>query len=59
MTGLENDIWYLMCGLMAGMVLAFWFNPDIDFYREVWPVVAGLMIVWFVWRDILPGRKRK
>jgi hypothetical protein len=46
MTRTEDNAWYLLCGVLMGMVLAFWSTPDIDFFRCEWPVIMGALIVW-------------
>ena len=52
MTRTEDNAWYLCTGILMGMVLCFWFCPDIDFFRTVWPVVMGALIGWaFVRRE--------
>jgi hypothetical protein len=40
-----------------GMVLCFWFAPDIEFFRTVWPAVAVVLIVWFIVRRKKNGEK--
>ncbi len=50
MTRTEDNVWYLCAGILMGMVLCFWFCPDIDFFRTVWPVVMGALIGWDVIR---------
>ena len=46
----EDNVWFLLIGILIGMELAFWFWPDVDFYRTVWPAVAVVLIVWFIVR---------
>lgn len=50
MTRTEDNAWYLLCGVLIGMVLAFWSTPDIDFFRHEWPVVMVALIAWAVIR---------
>jgi hypothetical protein len=46
MTRLEDNAWYLLVGILMGMVLCFWFCQDIDFFRREWPAIMGALIVW-------------
>ena len=46
MTRTEDNAWYLLAGILMGMVLCFWFAPDIEFFRTVWPAIMGALIVW-------------
>lgn len=50
MTRIEDNAWYLCAGILMGMVLCFWFCPDIDFFRTVWPAIMGALIGWAVLR---------
>jgi hypothetical protein len=50
MTRTEDNAWYLLCGILMGMVLCFWFCPDIEFFRTVWPAIMGALIAWAVVR---------
>lgn len=50
MTRSEDNIWFLLIGILIGMELAFWFYPDIEFFRTVWPVIMVALIVWAVIR---------
>jgi hypothetical protein len=50
MTRTEDNAWYLLCGVLMGMVLCFWFCPDIEFFRCKWPAVMGVLIVWAIVR---------
>lgn len=50
MTRTEDNAWYLCTGILMGMVLCFWFCPDIEFFRTVWPVIMGVLIGWAVIR---------
>ena len=50
MTRTEDNAWYLCAGILMGMVLAFWFYPDIEFYRGQWLVMLVVLIVWAVVR---------
>ena len=50
MTRIEDNAWYLLAGILMGMVLAFWFNPDVSFFRTVWPAIMGALIVWAIVR---------
>ena len=50
MTRTEGNAWYLCAGILMGMVLCFWFCPDIEFFRTVWPVIMVALIVWAVIR---------
>ena len=53
----EDNVWFLLIGILIGMELAFWFWPDVDFYRTVWPAVAVVLIVWFIVRRKKNGEK--
>jgi hypothetical protein len=57
MTRTEDNAWYLLAGILMGMVLAFWFCPDIEFFRTVWPAVMVALIVWAVIRRGKDGKK--
>jgi hypothetical protein len=50
MTRTEDNAWYLLAGILVGMVLAFWFYPDIEFYRGQWLVMLVVLIVWAIVR---------
>jgi len=50
MTRTEDNAWHLLAGILMGMVLAFWFNPDVSFFRTVWPAIMGALIVWAIVR---------
>lgn len=50
MTRAEDNAWYLCAGILMGMVLAFWFYPDIEFFRTVWPAIMGALIGWAIVR---------
>ena len=56
MTKFESELWYLFCGVLAGMVLAFWGQWDIDFYRTQWPFMAVVLTGWMIWRDWIGGK---
>lgn len=58
MTRTEDNAWYLCTGILMGMVLCFWFCPDIDFFRTVWPVVMGALIGWAFVRREKDGKER-
>ena len=58
MTRTEDNAWYLCAGILIGMVLAFWFAWDIDFYRVQWTVFMAMLIVWFVVRDFIMRRRK-
>ena len=52
MTKFESEMWYLFCGVQGGMLLCFWFYPDIEFFWTVWPVVMSALMAWaFVRRE--------
>jgi membrane protein implicated in regulation of membrane protease activity len=52
MTRTEDNAWYMLCGILIGLMVAFWFAFDIDFYRTVWAAMAVIVIVWaFVRRE--------
>lgn len=53
----ENDLWYLLAGTLMGMVLAFWFTWDIDFYREEWPIMLTVLILWALVRELWNKKK--
>ena len=53
----EDNVWFLLIGILIGMELAFWFWPDVDFYRTVWPAVAVVLIVWFIVRRGKDGKE--
>ena len=57
MSRTEDNVWFLLIGILIGMELAFWFWPDVDFYRTVWPAVAVVLIVWFIVRRKKNGEK--
>ena len=46
MTEIENSIWFLLSGALAGMLFDFWFIFDIDFYKEIWPVMLAVLAIW-------------
>ena len=46
MTKTEDNFWHLIVGVLMGMVLAFWFMLDVDFYRNVWPIIMGVVVLW-------------
>lgn len=46
MSRTEENAWYLLCGVLMGMVLCFWFCPDIEFFRCEWPAIMGVLIAW-------------
>jgi hypothetical protein len=50
MTRTEDNAWFLIAGLLIGMELEFLFMPDIDFFREKWPIVLVVLIVWAIVR---------
>ena len=54
----EDNCWFLLIGILIGMELAFWFWPDVDFYRTVWPALTGAMIGWYIVRRKKNGEKR-
>jgi hypothetical protein len=39
------------------MVLAFWFNPDVSFFRETWPICMLVMFVWAIIRREKDGEE--
>lgn len=50
MTRTEDNAWYLMAGVLLGMVLCFWFTQDIEFFRGQCLVMLVVLIVWAVMR---------
>jgi hypothetical protein len=56
MTRTEDNAWYLCAGILMGMVLCFWFCPDIEFFRTVWPAIMVALIVWAVIRREKDGK---
>lgn len=50
MTRSEDNAWYLLCGILIGLMVAFWFAFDVDFYRTVWAAMAVIVIVWAIVR---------
>ena len=46
----ELNAWYLCAGILMGMVLCFWFCPDIEFFRCEWIVMMGILFIWAVMR---------
>lgn len=57
MTRTEDNAWYLLMGILIGMEIAFWFWPDVDFYRTVWPAMTLVMIGWYVVRRGKDGKE--
>lgn len=57
MTRTEDNAWYMLCGILIGSMVAFWFAFDIDFYRTVWAAMAVVLIVWFIVRRKKNGEK--
>ena len=57
MTHTEDNVWFLLIGILIGMELAFWFWPDVDFYRTVWPALTGAMIGWYIVRRGKDGKE--
>ena len=58
MSRFESEMWYLLFGILFGMVIQFWFWFDLDFYRTLWPAIAFLLCGWFIIRDIIMGRRK-
>jgi hypothetical protein len=50
MTRTEDNAWYMLCGILIGLMVAFWFAFDIDFYRTVWAAMAVVAILWAIVR---------
>lgn len=50
MTRTEDNAWYLCAGMLMGMVLCFWFAPDIEFFRGQCLVMLVVLIVWAILR---------
>ncbi len=50
MTRTEDNVWYMLCGILIGLMVAFWFAFDIDFYRTVWAAMAVVAILWAIVR---------
>ena len=46
MTRIEDNAWYLCAGILMGMVLCFWFCPDIDFFRHEWVAMMAILFIW-------------
>lgn len=46
MTRPEDSAWYLCAGILIGMVLCFWFCPDIEFFRCEWIIGMAILIAW-------------
>jgi hypothetical protein len=40
----------MLCGILIGLMVAFWFAFDIDFYRTVWAAMAVVAILWAIVR---------
>ena len=57
MSRFESEVWNLLVGVLAGMVLQFWFWWDIDFFRVQWPAMMAVLTGWFVVRDVIWRRK--
>lgn len=46
MTSTEDNAWYLCAGILMGMVLCFWFCPDIEFFRHEWVAMMAILLIW-------------
>jgi hypothetical protein len=46
MTRTEDNAWYLLCGVLMGIVLCFWFCPDIEFFRHEWVAMMAILFIW-------------
>lgn len=57
MSRTESEIWNLLIGILFGMLLQFRLWLDIDFYRGGWLVIMGVLVSWFVVRDLIMGRR--
>ena len=55
----EDNVWYLCTGILMGMVLCFWFCPDIEFFRTVWPVIMAFLIAWAIVSALIRWWRRK
>jgi hypothetical protein len=40
----------MLCGILIGLMVAFWFAFDIVFYRTVWAAMAVVAILWAIVR---------
>ena len=53
MTKIEDNAWYLLCGVLAGMVVQFWYSFDVDFFRYEWVIMLGILIGYAVARSLM------
>lgn len=58
MSRFESEIWSLMVGTLFGMLVQFRLWLDVDFYRGGWLVMMGVLVGWFVVRDLIMGRRK-
>ena len=56
MTRFEESIWCCCVGVLIGMMIAYWFMFDTDFYEKQWPIMAGVIMAWFVGRELIYRR---
>jgi hypothetical protein len=54
----ESEIWSLMVGTLFGMLVQFRLWLDVDFFRGEWLVIMGVLVSWFVVRDLIMGRRK-
>ena len=59
MTKQEENIWFLLIGILSGMLIDFVLVPDIYFYQTKWLVVLVALMVWTVWRDWIGGKHER
>lgn len=58
MSRFESEIWSLMVGTLFGMLVQFRLWLDVDFFRGYWLVIMGVLVSWFVVRDLIMGRRK-
>lgn len=51
MTEQENCLWFLLTGVLAGMLIDFWCDFDVGFFRVQWMLLMAVLLVWAMKRD--------